>query len=130
MMLTGVLFAFAVCQLDPVRRRRSPAVRGAALAVAGVAHGVLAKTLYALPPPGTRFTAADLHSGAQWMYYGGDLVEAALAVALGVGWFTAGGRARERRMRRERGIGRLTGPAGALADRQEIPERATRGGTS
>jgi putative membrane protein len=97
----GLLFSFAVCQLDPVRRRWSPAVRGPLLLAAGAAHGLLAKTLYALPPPGTDFTTADLHRGAQVMYYGGDAVEAALAVVLGVGWYTAGGRARARRVRRE-----------------------------
>lgn len=100
MLAAGLLFAFAVCQLDPVRRRWSTAVRGATLLAAGAAHGMLAKTLYALPPTGTAFTPADLHSGVRWMYYGGDLVEAALAVVLGVGWYTAGGRARARRTRR------------------------------
>jgi cytochrome c oxidase assembly factor CtaG len=98
----GLLFAFAVCQLDPVCRRWSIAVRGATLLAAGAAHGLLARTLYAHPPPGTGFTTADLRGGAQWMYYGGDVVEAALAVVLGVGWYTAGGRARVRRTRRSR----------------------------
>ncbi|MET9831195.1 cytochrome c oxidase assembly protein [Streptomyces sp. NPDC006385] len=65
LLAAGLLFTFAVCQLDPVRRRWSVAVRGATLLVAGAAHGVLAKTktLYALPPPGTGPTAADPHSG-------------------------------------------------------------------
>lgn len=102
MLAAGLLFAFAVCQLDPVRRRSSIAVRGATLLAAGAAHGVLAKTLYALPPPGTDFTAADLHTGAQLMFYGGDVVEAALAVVLGLAWYTAGGRARARHTRRTR----------------------------
>ncbi|MFE6331627.1 cytochrome c oxidase assembly protein [Streptomyces sp. NPDC057798] len=100
MLAAGLVFTFAVCQLDPVRRRWSVAVRGATLLAAGAAHAVLAKTLYALPPPGTDFTAADVHSGAQWMYYGGDVVDAALAAVLGVGWYTAAGRARARRARR------------------------------
>lgn len=39
------------------------------------------------------FTPADLYSGVQWMYYGGDVVEAALAVVLGVGRYMADGRA-------------------------------------
>ncbi|WP_409468725.1 cytochrome c oxidase assembly protein [Streptomyces sp. HC307] len=102
MLAAGLLFAFAVCQLDPVRRRWSYAVRGATLLAAGAAHGVLAKTLYAVPAPGTGFTTADLHSGVQWMYYGGDVVEAAMAVVLGVGWYTADGRARARHTRRSR----------------------------
>ncbi|KDN78451.1 hypothetical protein DF19_38390 [Streptomyces olindensis] len=100
MLAAGFVFTFAVCQLDPVRRRWSVAVRGATLLAAGTAHAVLAKTLYASPPPGTDFTPADLHRGAQWMYYGGDVVDAAMAVVLGVGWYAAGGRARARRTRR------------------------------
>ena len=84
----GLLLTFAVCQVDPVRRRWSPAVRGTALLAAGSAHAVLAKGLYAVPPPGTDFTADDLHFGAQLMYYVGDLVEMALAVTLAVQWYT------------------------------------------
>ncbi|MFE9680677.1 cytochrome c oxidase assembly protein [Streptomyces sp. NPDC006285] len=94
LLAAGLLFTFAVCRLDPVRRRWSLAVRGATLLAAGAAHGVLAKTLYAVPPPGTAFDGADLREGARWMYYGGDVVEAALAVVLGVGWYTSRGRAR------------------------------------
>ncbi|MFD3621222.1 cytochrome c oxidase assembly protein [Streptomyces sp. NPDC058676] len=89
----GLLFAFAVCQLDPLRRRWSPAVRGGTLLAAGAVHAVLAKTLYSSPPPGTAFTAGDLHSAACLMYYGGDVDEVGLAVVLGIGWYTA----RERR---------------------------------
>jgi putative membrane protein len=90
----GVLFTAAICQLDPVRRRRGLPLRGATLLAAGAAHAVLAKTLYALPPPGTEFAAGDLHAAAQLMYYGGDLVEVALAVVLAVQWYAVGGRRR------------------------------------
>ncbi|MFI5675520.1 cytochrome c oxidase assembly protein [Streptomyces cellulosae] len=102
MLASGLLFSFAMSQLDPVRRRWSLAVRGPTLLAAGAAHGLVARTLYALAPPGSDFTTADLHRGAQVMYYGGDVVEAALAMVLGVGWYAAGGRARARarRMRR------------------------------
>ncbi|MFI6033254.1 cytochrome c oxidase assembly protein [Streptomyces sp. NPDC051315] len=93
----GLLFTFTVCQLDPVRRRPGLAVRGAAVLAVGAAHAVLAKSLYAAPPPGTAFTPGDLHTGAQLMYYGGDLVEIALAVTLAAPWYRATGRARARR---------------------------------
>ena len=96
MLAAGLLFSFAVCQLDPVRRRRSLAVRGSTLLVAGAAHAVLAKGLYGAPPPGTTFTAVDLHTGAQLMYYGGDLVEIALAVVLAVQWYSRRRTARSR----------------------------------
>ena len=88
----GLLFTFTVCQLDPVRRRWSLAVRGAALLAGGAAHAILAKSLYAAPPPGTAFTTSDLHTGAQLMYYGGDLVEIALTVTLAVQWYNVTGR--------------------------------------
>ncbi|MFF3848238.1 cytochrome c oxidase assembly protein [Streptomyces sp. NPDC002328] len=93
----GLLFAFAVCQLDPVRHRWSLAVRGTVLLAVGGLHSVLAKSLYAVAPPGTAFTAGDLHTGAQLMYYGGDLTELALAVVLAAQWYTATGRAHARR---------------------------------
>ncbi|WP_188192054.1 cytochrome c oxidase assembly protein [Nonomuraea sp. SYSU D8015] len=89
----GTLLAFAVCALDPPRRRWSLRWRAGALLAAGAAHAVLAKTLYAAPPPGTTFATADLRAGAQLMYYGGDLVELALAVTLAVQWYAATGRA-------------------------------------
>lgn len=96
LLTAGLLFTFAVCQLDPVRRRWSTTVRGATLLAAGAAHAVLAKTLYAEPPPGTAFAPADLHTGSQVMYYGGDLVEAALATIVAAAWYRATGRARRR----------------------------------
>ncbi|MFC9289529.1 cytochrome c oxidase assembly protein [Streptomyces sp. NPDC057052] len=92
LLAAGLMFSFSVCQLDPVRRRWSVTVRGATLLAAGAAHAVLAKTLYALPPPGTGFAAADLHGGALLMYYGGDTVEVALATIVGLGWSRARGR--------------------------------------
>ncbi|MEV7192516.1 cytochrome c oxidase assembly protein [Streptomyces sp. NPDC093510] len=99
----GLLFAFAVCRLDPVRHRWSLGVRGATLLAAGAAHAVLAKTLYATAPPGTSFIAADLHMGAQVMYYGGDLVEVALATVVAASSYRATGRAQLRRRRAARG---------------------------
>lgn len=98
-LFAGLLFTFAVCRLDPMRRSWGLAWRGTALMVAGAAHAVLAKSLYAAPPPGTRFSTADLHTGALLMYYGGDLVEIALATVLAVQWYTSTGRARARRRR-------------------------------
>ncbi|GHE53072.1 hypothetical protein GCM10018785_23280 [Streptomyces longispororuber] len=98
-LVAGLLYTFAVCQLDPVRRRWGPGRRGATLLAAGWAHAVLAKSLYATPPPGTAYAAGDLHTGSQLMYYGGDLVEVALATVLATRWYAATGRARRRRAR-------------------------------
>jgi len=92
----GMLFTFAVCRLDPVRRRYGLVHLAVVLLGAGAAHSVLAKTLYAQSPAGTVFDASDLHAGAQAMYYGGDAVGVALAVVLAVRWYREVGRARSR----------------------------------
>ncbi|MGW0522994.1 cytochrome c oxidase assembly protein [Crossiella sp. NPDC003009] len=86
--LAGLLFTFAICQLDPVRHRRSLAWRGLTLLIAGAGHAVLAKTLYATPPPGTTYAVADLATGAQLMYYGGDVVHVCLAAVLAHQWYS------------------------------------------
>lgn len=96
----GLLYTVAVCRLDPLRPRCGPLLRGATLLVAGAAHAVLAKVLYAAPPPGTGYASADLRTGAQLMYYGGDLVELALGAVLAGQWYAATGRARRRVARR------------------------------
>jgi putative membrane protein len=92
-LVSGLLFTFAICQLDPVRRRHTFLPRAATLVLAGAAHAVLAKSLYAAPPPGTHFSQADLAAGAKLMYYGGDIVEIALATVLALQWYRAEGRA-------------------------------------
>lgn len=88
----GLLFTFAVCQLDPVRHRHGLPLRAATLVAAATAHAVLAKTLYGSSPPGTAFPGHDAARAAEAMYYGGDLVEIALAVVLARQWYTAAGR--------------------------------------
>jgi putative membrane protein len=98
--VAGVLFSAAICQLDPVRHRSSFVLRASTLVAAGAAHAVLAKSLWAVPPPGTAFSPADLRRGAEVMYYGGDLAEIGLAVVIAVGWYAAGGRTLRRSRRR------------------------------
>ncbi len=95
--LTGVLFTTSVCRLDPLRHRVGLVPRAAALVGAAAAHAVLAKTLYAAPPPGTAFAVADRQAGAQLMYYGGDVVELGLALVVALCWYAARGRAANRR---------------------------------
>lgn len=96
----GTLFTFAVCQLDPVRHRRSLILRGATLVAAGAAHGILSKSLYAGAPPGTAYSHADLHAAAEVMYYGGDAVQIALTLVLALQWYAGAGRALARTDRR------------------------------
>ena len=109
LLLTGVLFTVAVCQLDPLRRRYSLPLRGATMVAAAAAHGVLAKSFYATPPPNTAYEVADIQAGAQLMYYSGDVVEIAMAIVIAVTWYTAGGRAIGRARRRAAGPGPAIG---------------------
>jgi putative membrane protein len=95
----GVLFTASVCQLDPVRRRYPMTLRAGGLIAVAMAHAVLAKTLWAASPPGTSYRSVDAHAGAQLMYYGGDVVEIALAVVIAVTWYSASGRALARARR-------------------------------
>lgn len=99
-LVAGVLFSAAICGLDPLRHRASFLLRASTLVAAGAAHAVLAKSLWVAPPPGTAFSPADLHTGAEVMYYGGDLAEIGLAVVIAVGWYAAGGRTLHRSRRR------------------------------
>ncbi|WP_333766897.1 cytochrome c oxidase assembly protein [Streptomyces sp. IBSBF 2435] len=101
LLAAGVLFTLALCQLDPVRSWYGLPLRAAVLVGAGTAHSVLAKLLYGTAPPGTAFSNHDLARAAELMYYGGDLVEIALAAALAHQWYAAGGRRLRHRNRRE-----------------------------
>ena len=49
--LAGCLFAVAIVGPDPAPHRPGPAVRAAVLVLTVAAHDVLAKTIYAFPPP-------------------------------------------------------------------------------
>jgi putative membrane protein len=99
-LVTGVLFTASVCLLEPVRHRYGFAVRVAALVGAAAAHAVLAKSLYLTAPPGTVLDVADRQSGAELMYYGGDVVELGLALIMALGWYAARGRAEAHARRR------------------------------
>ncbi|XMA39929.1 cytochrome c oxidase assembly protein [Streptomyces albogriseolus] len=109
MLLAGLLFAMAVCAVDPVRRRSGLPLRAVTLLAAGAAHAVLAKSLYAAGPPGTAFAPPDLRSGAQLMYYGGDAVEVLLALTLAVQWYVTTGRRRAREAVRSARVGSPSG---------------------
>jgi putative membrane protein len=49
------------------------------------------------------YALADLHLASQVMYYGGDVVEIALATVLAHQWYRLGSRELARQLRRERG---------------------------
>ncbi|PWR09276.1 cytochrome c oxidase assembly protein [Micromonospora acroterricola] len=87
----GYLFAWALAGPDPAPHRPGLAVRLGALLGAAAVHAALAKYLYAyagtLPPGLTDPDPAAFRSAAQLMYYGGDVAELLLAVALFATWY-------------------------------------------
>ncbi|WP_410810119.1 cytochrome c oxidase assembly protein [Micromonospora sp. 067-2] len=87
----GYLFAWSLVGPDPAPRRPGLAVRLGALLGAAAGHSVLAKYLYAhagsLPPGLPDPDPAAFRSAAQLMYYGGDIAELLLAVALFATWY-------------------------------------------
>lgn len=90
-LLAGCLFAWALAGPDPAPRRPGTVTRLVVLVVAGGAHAALAKLLYAHAdrlPPGSDHAPADIEAAARWMYYGGDVAEVLLAVAVLTAWYS------------------------------------------
>ncbi|MBG6068248.1 cytochrome c oxidase assembly protein [Micromonospora ureilytica] len=100
----GYLFAWSLAGPDPAPRRPGLAVRIGALLGAAAGHAVLAKYLYAhaetLPPGLADRDPEAFRAAAQLMYYGGDLAELLLAVAVFATWYNRPGRRRPPRLRR------------------------------
>ncbi|ATQ29140.1 cytochrome c oxidase assembly protein [Rhodococcus ruber] len=85
-LLAGCLFAWVVAGPDPAPRRPSVPVRLVVLGLAITAHAVIFQVMYAelfvqVPVP-----AAQLRGAGELMYYGGDIAELLLAVALLFTW--------------------------------------------
>ncbi|SDL94249.1 putative membrane protein [Nonomuraea maritima] len=85
-LLSGYLFAWVIAGPDPAPRRPSVPARLVTLGVAIAVHSVLSQLMYAgigvdVPAP-----VAQLRGGAELMYYGGDVAELLLALALVSGW--------------------------------------------
>jgi putative membrane protein len=99
MFVAGCLLSWAIIGIDPVRHRAGTAVRLGLLIVAGAGHDTLSKLMYAHDLPSGGGTVAARHTGAELMYYGGTVIDLALAVALMAQWWRASGRvlAHERR---------------------------------
>lgn len=84
--LAGCLYSWVIAGPDPAPHRPSVLTRIVVLGVAIVIHSVLAQMLYAgifvsIPVP-----PEQLRHGAELMYYGGDISEMLLAVALVSTW--------------------------------------------
>lgn len=84
--LAGVLFAWVVAGPDPAPHRPSVPQRLGILAVAIAAHAVISQLLYAGLYTSVDVPAADLRAGGSLMYFGGDIAELLLALALVTRW--------------------------------------------
>ncbi len=84
--LAGCLYTWVIAGPEPAPHRTSVPARLVVLGVAVLVHSVLAQLLYAgwfvqVPEP-----TGQLRHAAELMYYGGDIVEMLLAVALVSTW--------------------------------------------
>ncbi|WP_433828544.1 cytochrome c oxidase assembly protein [Actinoplanes sp. CA-015351] len=86
-LLSGFLFTAAMIGVDPAPHRPGRRTRAAVIVAFLAVHGMLAKHLYAYPPAGV--PAAEAQSGAQLMYYGGDLAHLLLVVIFCAQWYAA-----------------------------------------
>lgn len=96
----GALYVWAIAGPDPAPHRPGTAMRVSVLLLSAAAHAYLAKLIYARAgdlPPGGSHGIQEMQHAAQVMYYGGDVAEILLAVALFAGWYRL--RGRERRPR-------------------------------
>lgn len=85
-LLSGLLFTWSIAGPEPYPHRARVPVRLTVLGAAVIAHASLAQLLYAgllvdVPAP-----PEQLRAGATVMYYGGDLAEILLALALLATW--------------------------------------------
>lgn len=101
-LLAGYLFAWSIMGPDPAPRRPGLVLRLVVLVLAGGAHAYLSKMLFARADAlSATLGQIRVESGAQLMYYGGDLAEVALAVGLMAAWYRGrfGSRSTSRRGR-------------------------------
>ena len=103
--MAGCLLSWAVTGLDPVRRRPGTWVRLTALIIAAAGHDTLAKLIYARNLPAGGGPIASRHTGAELIYYGGTVIEVALAAVVMAQWYLASGRALARTRRRSQSAG-------------------------
>jgi cytochrome c oxidase assembly factor CtaG len=111
----GCLLTWSLVGLDPSPHRARTPMRVGVLVAAAAGHAVLAKHLYASAERMAGELAADartLESAALLMYYGADLAELLLALALFSSWYARVGRVRLARARVVREAARSRGPAG------------------
>nr|WP_240977821.1 cytochrome c oxidase assembly protein [Knoellia sp. DB2414S] len=84
----GYLFAWVIGGPDPAPRRPSVPARLVVLGVAIAGHAILSQLLYAGALVQIDVPAGELRGAGDLMYYGGDIAELLLALALVTTWRT------------------------------------------
>jgi len=105
MFLAGCLLSWALIGVDPVRRCPDTGIRLTVLIIAAAGHDTLAKLIYARNLPAGGGSIVSRHTGAELMYYGGTVIEVALAAVVMAQWYLASGRALARTRRRSQSAG-------------------------
>jgi putative membrane protein len=101
MFLAGCLLAWYLAGRDPLPHRPTTGTALAVLVLAAGSHDVLAKLMYAHALPHHGGPVAEVRRGAQVMFYGGDVVTVALAIAVLSAWYARTGRELRHAHRRE-----------------------------
>ena len=96
MFLTGCLLSWYLVGADPIKHRPGIRMSLAVLLLIAAAHDMLEKVMFAHQLPSGAGAPADIEFGAQLMYYGGTVVELALAVTVLLRWYRRTGRSYRR----------------------------------
>jgi putative membrane protein len=92
----GYMFAWSIAGPDSAPRRPGMRLRIIVLVASIGLHALLSKLMYVrLWPQGTEFSPDEVRTAAVTMYYGGDVAEILLAIALFATWY------HRRRLRRQ-----------------------------
>lgn len=89
----GYLFTWVLIGPDPAARRPKLPARVIALFFSITAHAYLGKLMFAYSyPRNSIHSETEIQAGARMMYYGGDLVELILIIALFMLWYNKKGK--------------------------------------
>ncbi|MFD5872211.1 cytochrome c oxidase assembly protein [Streptomyces sp. NPDC060322] len=99
-LLAGCLFAYVIAGPDPAPARPEVPARLVVLGVAIAAHAVISQLMYGGFGINIHAPVEQVRGGAQIMYYGGDIAELLLAVALVTTWRPQPGSGRASRLQR------------------------------
>ncbi|MFJ8921987.1 cytochrome c oxidase assembly protein [Streptomyces sp. NPDC102415] len=113
-LLAGCLFAYVIAGPDPAPARPGVPARLVVLGVAIAAHAVISQLMYGGFGIDIHAPVDQVQGGAEIMYYGGDIAELLLAVALVATW----------RPERPAGAAR-SNPRRTIRPRTSPPSRAT-----